>query len=551
MTEHRRSGPQPSVSSASSADAVSSVDRREFIHTLGAAIALGSSRAYAQAMTEFDYIVIGAGSAGCVVANRLTADPNTRVLLLEAGGPPTADPSIVTPGRWVTLLGTSVDWGYATEAEAGLGGRVLAFPRGRIAGGSSAINAMTYIRGHRLDFDGWRRLGLAGWGYDEVLPVFRSNEDNSRGASEYRGAGGPLRVADGADPHAGHAAFLEAARSNGFRADPSWDFLLPQHENGAGYYQKNIKDGRRHSAADAFLSPVMGRPNLQVYTGAQAARLLVEKSRVTGVEFVREGQTRQVRAAREVILSAGVIDSPKLLMLSGIGPADHLRAVGIPVVADLSGVGGNLQDHLKLSIRWQGRTTLPPSTVTAGLFVRSRSGGDAASHAPDLQFYVGRGLDQPDRFVTITVSLVRPASRGTVRLRSANPADKPVIRGNYLAEAQDVTALLEGLRLARTLGRSAAYDSLRAEEIEPGASVVAEPALTEFVRRAVDTIYHPAGTCRMGTDSGAVVDASLRVRGLQGLRIADASVMPDVVSATTHAACVMIGARVAELVRQS
>jgi len=524
--------------------------RREFIHTLGTAVALTTARSRAQTMPEVDFIVIGAGSAGCVLANRLSANPGTRVMLLEAGGPWTNDPALVTPGRWVSLLGTAVDWGYATEAEPGLGGRAIAWPRGKILGGSSAINAMAYVRGHRLDFDGWQRQGLDGWGYDQVLPAFKASEDNSRGASAHRGAGGPLRVSDCTDPHAGHAAFLDAARTNGYRTDPSWDFFQPEPENGAGYYQKNIKDGQRHSSAQAFLLPVMSRTNLRVLTGAQATRLLIEQSRVTGVEFTREGRVERVRA-REVILSGGVIDSPRLLMLSGLGPADHLRSLGVPVIADLPGVGGNLQDHLKLSIRWQGRTTLPPSTVTAGLFVRSHSGTDAAALPPDLQFYIGRGLDQPDRFVTITVSLVRPASRGSVRLRSANPSDKPVIRANYLTDPRDVATLLQGLTLARTLGRSTAYEALRAEEIEPGASAVSEADLTAFMRRAVDTIYHPAGTCRMGTDDSAVVDARLRVRGVAGLRIADASVMPTVVSATTHAACVMIGAKAAELVRQS
>jgi choline dehydrogenase len=524
------------------------MNRRYFIKALGAALGATTTRTSLQSGPEFDFIIVGAGSAGCVVANRLSADPKTRVLLLEAGTPNSSDPAITTPGRWVTLIGSAFDWGYGTEPEPGLDARRLTFPRGKVIGGSSAINAMAFIRGHRLDFDRWQRAGNAGWGYDSVRPVFRRIEDNSRGASEHRGAGGPLRVSDCVDPHAGHAAFVAAAAELGYKGDVAWDFNVPEFEDAAGYYQKNIKDGRRHSAAEAFLVPVLARPNLRVLTQTQATRLLTEGRRIVGIEYVREGRRERVRAAREVILCGGVIDSPKLLMLSGIGPADHLRAMRIPVVLDLGGVGSNLQDHLKLSIRWNGRTTLPPSTVTAGMFVRSRRGPEAAADAPDLQFYVGRGLDEPDRFLTITVSLVRPRSRGDVRLRSDDPLAAPAIRGNYLREAADVAALIEGVRLTRALGNARAYDSLRSDEIEPGPAVTSEAALAEFARRASDTIYHPAGTCRMGSDDRAVVDARLRVRGVDGLRIADASVMPDVVSATTHATCVMIGDRAADFV---
>jgi choline dehydrogenase len=410
---------------------------------------------------------------------------------------------------------------------------------------------MAYIRGHRLDFEGWKNAGLTGWGYDDVLPVFKAIEDNSRGASAYRGAGGPLRVADCTDPHPAHAAFLEAARSHGFRSDPAWEFSAPAHENGAGYYQKNIKDGRRHSAADAFVTPILSRSNLQIATGAQATRILIEGVRATGVEYLRNGQITRARARREIVLCAGVVDTPKLLMLSGIGPADRLRAAGVTVVADHPDVGQNLHDHLKLSIRWQGRTTLPGSTVTAGMFVRSQSGTAADSQPPDLQFYVGRGLDQPDRFVTITVSHVRPHSRGEIALRSADPMARPIIRPNYLADPRDVAALVAGVRLTRELARSTAYEKLRADETEPGAEHTSDAALADFARRAADTIYHAAGTCRMGTDARAVVDGGLRVRGIDGLRVADASVMPTVVSATTHAACVMIGARAAAFILQA
>ena len=498
---------------------------------------------------EPDYVVIGAGSSGCAVVNRLSADPAVRVVLLEAGESGEADPAVTTPGRWVSLLGSRYDWGYATEPEPGLDDRRIPFPRGKAFGGSSAINAMTHVRGHRLCFDRWQALGNPGWGYDDLLPYFRRSERHDGGSSMYRGAEGPLAVSRCVDPHAGHHAFLAAAAARGFRADATHDFNGPTQEGVAGFVQKNMLDGRRHSAAAAYLVPVLGRGNLDVRARAQVTRLLVEGRRVVGADYVRDGRRETVRARREVILCGGTVESPRLLMLSGIGPADHLREHGIQVVADVPGVGQNLQDHLKLSVRWRGLTTLPGSTVTAGLFTHSGSGASAAP--PDLQFYIGRGVEQPDTFVTITVSLTQPQSRGEIRLRSKDAFAPPVIHANYLQEGADLEALVRGVRLARDFADTPAYEALRGSEVDPGPQAMTAADIARFVRRASDTIYHAAGACRMGpaSDPGAVVDAALRVRGVEGLRVADASIMPKVVNATTHAACVAIGEKCADLLR--
>jgi choline dehydrogenase len=340
----------------------------------------------------------------------------------------------------------------------------------------------------------------------------------------------------------------------GFNASATWDFNGATQENGAGFYQKNIRNGRRHSAADAFLAPVLSRPNLTVWPNTFVRRLVLDGRRVRGVEVVRDGGVERVNAAREIVLSAGVIESPKILMLSGIGPADALKKHGIGVVVDSPGVGSNLHDHPRVSLRWKSRKALAPSTVSAGLFVHSAGPfevpSDIQSSPPDLQFYVGRGVDTADEFITLTVALSLPKSRGRLTLRSADPSSAPLIAPNYFAEPADLSALVAGARLAWRLAMGKAYAQLRGDAVDLPPDPRNAASVSRFIRRVADTIYHPVGTCRMGKAADAVVDGELRVRGIEGLRVADASVMPMTVNSQTHAACLLIGERVAEFLRR-
>ncbi|HEU4517553.1 MAG TPA: GMC family oxidoreductase N-terminal domain-containing protein [Steroidobacteraceae bacterium] len=519
---------------------------------------------------QFDTVIVGGGSAGCVLANRLSADPARRVCLIEAG-PEDRSPLIHIPaGILGTIPRRGVNWAYQTEPQAGLGGRRGYVPRGRVIGGSSAINAMIYMRGHRTDYDDWAALGNPGWSYEDVLPVFRRSEDQARGEDAFHGVGGELAVSDLASPVAASRAFVEAAVAAGLPRNG--DFNAAKQE-GAGLYQVTQRRGRRCSAAVAFLHPVRGRANLTVLTGRRATRIRLEGGRAIGAEVTGPGGSARIDA-REVIVSAGTFGSPHLLLLSGIGPREELTRHGIPLQHELPGVGANLADHVDLALvyrssdrslmgitlgtalravpgyfEWRRRGTglLTTNYAEAGAFLRTAP----QLARPDIQlhFVIGIVDDHARRLhygygVTCHVALLRPSSRGRVGLRSADPLAAPRIDPNYLADEADLATLLEGVKRAREIMAGAALAPHRGAEMfaEAGDS---DDALVARIRRRADTIYHPLGTCRMGNDAGAVVDASLRVRGIEGLSVVDASVMPTIIGGNTNAPTVMIAEKAA------
>ena len=504
-------------------------------------------------MTVYDYIVIGAGSAGCVVANRLTEDPDTTVLLLEAGNPDTK-PEIQIPAECINLIGTEVDWSYFSEPEPYLNDRKILCSRGKVVGGSSSINFMMYLRGNAHDYDHWQELGNPGWSYQNVLPYFKKSEHQQRGANAYHSVDGELSVSDLIAPAPISHRFVEACVAAGYDYNP--DFNAKQQE-GAGTYQHTIKDGKRHSAA-AFLLPILQRLHLTVTTGVFVTRLLFEGTRAVGVEYLHEGMLHQVRVNKDVILSAGAFDSPKLLMLSGIGDAEQLQALGIPVVVDLPGVGQNLQDHILVPVVYQSTQDLHFASTSsigeAGLYLHSEGNSEIA---PDLQFFFAPvqflPLDYPAAAFgfSVAVALTRLQNRGSVSLRSSDPQDTPMIRMNFLQSEADVQKLVAAIKLTRQLFHMSHFDEFRGAEIAPGADVQSDEALIAYIRDAGNTVWHPVGTCKMGTDPMAVVDSELRVHGIEGLRVADASIMPTITTGNTNAPTIMIGEKAADLIKAS
>lgn len=528
---------------------------------------------------KFDYVIVGAGSAGCVLANRLTEDPNVTVALLEAGG---QNNSLLVRmpagvGNLISTKGAS-NWGFETTPQAFMDGRRLYQPRGRGWGGSSAINGMIYIRGHARDYDHWRQMGLAGWGYADVLPYFKRAQHHEDGADAWNGEGGPLWVSRGPPGDPIYKAFIQAGKQAGYPV--TRDFNGYQQE-GVGPYHLTIRDGERWSAAAAYLRPIVGvRPNLKVISNAFAGRIVIERKTAVGVEFsAGPGKPVQsVYAKREVLVCGGAFQSPQLLLLSGIGPADELKKLGVPVEHDSPEVGRNLQDHLDASVIYEMTKPISMYSKTRGLkqpmiglqYLFAKQGHGRTNHLHAGAFLKTRGeLDRPDIQLhvvnavmidharvkadrdgfTVHVCQLRPESRGTVTLASRNPFDAPLIDPRYLAEEVDRRTMRDSVRIVRDICGQEALNLYRGDELRPGAQVRTDAEIDAWIRQNAETIYHPVGTCRMGVDDKAPVDEELRVRGVDGLRVIDASVIPTLIGGNTNAPTIMIAEKLSDMIR--
>jgi choline dehydrogenase len=505
-------------------------------------------------MSEYDFIVVGVGSAGAAVASRLTENRNVKVLALEAGGtdfPPNVD----IPFLWFTLLGSPIDWGYSSVPQPGLNGRVTYEPRGKVPGGSSNLYIMMHIRGHPSDYDNWAYNGCPGWSYEDVLPYFKKLEDQEDKTSPWAGHGGPLHVANASKhkPNPTSRTFIEACAELGYPR--TRDFNGPNMD-GAGWHHINVKDGRRQSTKVAYLEPAAGRQNLTLATNAQATRLLFSGKRCNGVEYVQDGKRRTARANYEVIVSCGAIESPKLLMLSGIGNPEHLRTFDIAVKSALPGVGENFHNHVLTGvIREAAKQLAPPNQNVSEVALFCKS--DPGWVGPDLQiaflqipFDIIIGQGHPNA-MSILPGVVRPLSRGWIRLASANPLDKPLVNPNYLGVQADFERLVQGVKLSREIFATKAFAPWVKDELMPGPKVKTDKQIGEFVRQKADSYHHQAGSCKMGLDDLAVVDPELRVYGVEGLRVADASVMPQVPSGNCNAGIIMIGEKVSDLLKRA
>ncbi len=525
---------------------------------------------------QFDYIVVGAGSAGCVLANRLSADPAARVLLLEAGGRDLSPWLHVPVGYFKTMHNPAFDWCYLTEPDPGIAGRQLQWPRGKVLGGSSALNGLLYVRGQPEDYDRWAELGNPGWAYADVLPYFKKSEDNERGADAYHGVGGPQKVSDLRLRRPIAEYFIQAATEIGI---PRNDDYNGASQEGVGYFQQTAYRGFRWSTAKSFLRPARGRSNLKVLTNAQVTRLRLDGKRVTGVDYRRGGADASALASAEVILSAGAINSPQILQCSGIGDPEQLKNAGVEVVHDLPGVGKNLQDHLQIRLVYKtsertlndelnnvfkrtmvgiqyiltrtGPLTLAASQVT--IFTRSSDDVDR----PDIQFHMqplsadkpGEGV-HPFSAFTSSVCQLRPHSRGEVVIRSPDPLEYPAIHPHYLSDPRDCAVAVGGIKVARRIAEAPALRDRIVDEYVPGREYQTDAELLEAARQYSQTIYHPSSTCKMGVDADAVVDPRLRVHGIDGLRVADASIMPEIVSGNTNAPTIMIAEKAADMIME-